>query len=71
MTDPRNVRRILDDALATHRRTHPHRRHAAEVTSDRLGDAVTKWGDRFSGEELDMVARIRQRLEEIAEGETD
>ena len=46
------------------------RRHSAEVTSDRLGDAVTKWGGEFTGAELDMVAHIRHRLEQIAEGES-
>ncbi len=44
------------------------RRHPAEVTSDRLGDAVTNWGDRLEPDELDMIARIRQALEEIADG---
>lgn len=45
------------------------RRHPAEVTSDRLGDAVEKWYDHFTGPERDMIARIRDVLERIAEGE--
>lgn len=43
------------------------RRHPAEVTSDRLGDAVERWHDKFTGEERDMIGLIRVRLEEIAE----
>lgn len=43
-------------------------RHPAEVTSDRLGDAVTRWGDLLDGKELDAVALVRQALEEIADG---
>jgi hypothetical protein len=43
-----------------------YRRHPAEVTSDRLGDAVEKWNEQFSPGERDMVAQIRARLEQIA-----
>jgi len=43
-----------------------YRRHPAEVTSDRLGDAVDRWHDEFEPEERDMVAKIRLRLEQIA-----
>jgi hypothetical protein len=57
------VSAILSEALASSRT----RRHPAMVTSDRLGEAVTQWGHQFTLDELDMVARIRQRLEEIAE----
>jgi hypothetical protein len=45
------------------------RRHPAEVTSDRLGDATTHWGALFTGPELDMIGQIRHALEEIATGE--
>ena len=45
------------------------RRHPAEVTSDRLLDAVERWHDKFTGEERDMIGQIRQALFEIAEGE--
>jgi hypothetical protein len=44
-----------------------YRRHPAEVTSDRLGDAVGRWHEHFTGEERDMISKIRVRLEEIAE----
>ena len=44
-----------------------YRRHPAEVTSDRLGDAVERWHDQFGPDERDMVAKIRFRLEQIAE----
>lgn len=43
------------------------RRHPAEVTSDRLGDAVERWHEWFTPQERDMVAAIRSRLEDIAE----
>jgi hypothetical protein len=42
------------------------RRHPAEVTSDRLGDAASRWSSHFSGEELDAIALVRQALERIA-----
>ena len=45
------------------------RRHPAEVTSDRLGDATARWHNKFTGAELDMIATIRRRLEQIAESE--
>ena len=45
------------------------RRHPAEVTSDRLLDAVQRWHDKFTGEERDMIGQIRHALEQIAEGE--
>jgi hypothetical protein len=45
------------------------RRHPAEVTSDRLLDAVERWHDKFTGYERDMIGQIRQALFEIAEGE--
>ena len=60
----REVGDILRAALSGKRRA---QRHPAEVTSDRLGDAVTKWADQFTPEELDMVGQIRHRLETIAE----
>lgn len=44
------------------------RRHRAEVTSDRLADDVERWHEHFTGEERDMIAQIRHRLQEIAEG---
>lgn len=62
MADP------ISAALAEARRAGKlSRRHPAEVTSDRLGDAVTRWCDQFTGAELDMVGVIRDRLEQIAE----
>ncbi|MER5608319.1 hypothetical protein AB0F93_03685 [Micromonospora tulbaghiae] len=59
------VRSVLDRALSEMKRT---RRHPAEVTSDRLGDASRRWGAVFTGAELDAIGQIRQALEEIAEG---
>ncbi|WP_157931920.1 hypothetical protein [Mycobacteroides abscessus] len=44
------------------------RRHPAELTSDRLADASERWNDKFTGEELDMIGRLRVALDEIAEG---
>jgi hypothetical protein len=61
---------IISDTLDQFRRSgKADRRHPAQVTSDRLGDATTKWGDKFTGAELDMIGVIRSVLEEIAEGE--
>jgi hypothetical protein len=51
----------------TFRQRHPS--HPAEVTSDRLLTAVEKWGEKFTGDERDMIGRIRAALGEIADGE--
>lgn len=45
------------------------RRHPAEVTIDRLGDAVERWNDKFDGEEKDMIGMIIHALQQIADGE--
>jgi hypothetical protein len=44
------------------------RSHPAEVTATRLGHAATKWADKFTAEERDMVGQIIAALDEIAEG---
>lgn len=44
------------------------KRHPAEVTSDRLADASERYYDKLTGEERDMISRIRTALEDIAEG---
>jgi hypothetical protein len=44
-----------------------HPRHPAEVTADRLGDALDKWPERFDAGDRDMVARVRHVLHGIAE----
>lgn len=46
-----------------------YRRHPAEVTSDRLADAVDRRHNEFTPEERDMIGRIRDRLERIAQRE--
>jgi hypothetical protein len=46
-----------------------HPRHPAEVTSARLLEDVTRYHDKFDGEERDMIGRIRAALDEIADGE--
>ncbi len=61
----REVGAIISAALRDAKTT---KRHPAEVTSDRLGNATTTWRHLFTGEELDLVAQIRHALEEIAEG---
>ena len=42
-------------------------RHPAEVTADRLGDALEKWPDKFDGGDRDMVSQIIHILTTIAE----
>jgi hypothetical protein len=63
----KEVGEILGAALRGKKST---KRHPAEVTSDRLGDAVTRYADQFTPEEMDMVGQIRHRLETIAERAT-
>ena len=45
------------------------RRHPAEVTSDRLLEAVERWPGKFEGDEKDMIGMIRHALQQIADGE--
>ena len=59
----KEVRAIIDKALRGTR----VRRHPAEVTSDRLGDAAARWHDQFTGTQLDAISEIRDVLERIAE----
>ena len=42
-------------------------RHPAEVTADRLADALDKWPERFDAGDRDAVAQIRHILNDIAE----
>lgn len=44
------------------------RRHPAEVTADRLLDALEQWPDRWDGEDRDAIGRIRHVLHQIADG---
>ncbi|WP_237101376.1 hypothetical protein [Nonomuraea sp. MG754425] len=43
------------------------RRHPAEVTADRLANALERWPDAFDGVARDKVASIRTILLDIAE----
>ena len=45
-----------------------YRRHPAEVTADRLADAMDRWHDRFDGSMRDDDSRIRTVHQDIAEG---
>jgi hypothetical protein len=45
------------------------KRHPAEVTADRLGDAYEKWNDKFDGAELDMIGQLKYAFDQIASGE--
>ena len=44
------------------------RRHPAEVTADRLRDALDKWPEHFDSGDFDAIGRIIFALEQIAEG---
>lgn len=44
------------------------RRHPAEVTGDRLRDALDKWPDAFDAGDRDAIGRILFVLDEIVEG---
>jgi len=45
----------------------PRQRHPAEITCDRLGDALDKWPGFFDARLRDMVGEIRAQLDMIAE----
>lgn len=42
------------------------RRHGAEVTADRLREALDRWPDAFDGHDRDAIGRIIHALEQIA-----
>lgn len=44
------------------------RRHPLEVTSDRIGDAIYRYGDRLDGSERDALSEARTILESLVEG---
>lgn len=46
-----------------------YRRHAAEVTADRLKEHYERWFDRLDGSEQHDISHVIQILEEIAEGQ--
>lgn len=64
LADPARAGAIISEALANHK---SKKRHPAEVTSDRLGEATKAWPEHFTPGELDMIATIRYRLQNIAE----
>lgn len=43
------------------------RRHPAEVTADRLADALDRWPERFDGRQRDAIGELRTVLEQIAD----
>lgn len=63
------VNRIISDALKRHKANERQvrgvtRRHPADVTADRLGEATQKW--TFTGAELDAIAVVIDALRAIA-----
>jgi hypothetical protein len=44
------------------------RRHPADVTSDRLGDAYERYYDKLTPSERQALSDVRHALQEIAEG---
>lgn len=45
-----------------------HRRHPAEVTSDRLGQHYEDYLDKLTRNEREAISDVRWALQEIAEG---
>lgn len=60
------VNRVIDDALKAHRASKAagHRRHPADVTADRLGEATQKYD--FTSAERDAIATVIDALRKIA-----
>lgn len=62
-------KRAVASAIREHLRAAPRtRRHPCEVTADRLGDHLDRFGQDLPGEDRDAIARIRFVLQEWAEG---
>lgn len=62
-------RNAVRDVISEHLRAAPStRRHPCEVTADRLGDHLTRYGDELPGVDRDAIARVRFILQEWGEG---
>lgn len=58
------INSIIDTAIGDFKRTHPSRRHPADVTADRLGDATTKYD--FTPQERDAASVVIDALRRIS-----
>lgn len=58
----------ITKAIADFKAASPSKRHPAEVTADRLGEDLWRYGTLMSGEERDAVSTVRFLLMDIAEG---
>lgn len=67
----RAVSDTITDALKAPGQARATKRHRCEVTADRLGDDVERYGHLMSGAERDELSRVRFILQEIAEGKRD
>lgn len=54
------INSIIDNAIGDFKSKHPSRRHPADVTADRLGDATTKYD--FTPQERDAVSIVINAL---------
>lgn len=59
------INNIITEALAQVRRSRPARRHPADVTADRLGDAMQRWD--FDGAERDAIGVVINALRRVSE----
>jgi hypothetical protein len=63
------INAIISESLRSFRRSsRPSRRHPCEVTSDRLGDHLTQFGDQLTGADRDTISHVRHLLEGLARG---
>lgn len=58
------INSIIDTAIGDFKRTHASRRHPADVTADRLGDATTKYD--FTAQERDAASVVIDALRRIS-----
>lgn len=66
MSDTANHAQQVRSLIAERTKAYRYRRHPAEVTADRLRDALDKWPDQFDGAARDAIGLLIFTLEQIA-----
>lgn len=56
---------IITEAL---RKFDAGKRHPCEVTADRLGDHLDRYGARITPDNRDLIAQVRFLLQQLADG---
>lgn len=70
MSENDKTRALISDAVKAFRRSSKaHRRHPAEVLSDKLGDFYSRYGSLLDSSELSKISDLRETCARIAAGD--